>query len=66
MIEDCNPGEHLRLKLGIQKAVEHAEERMKKLWKGNKLALKQEFQEWMEDPDCQDNDIEWMNEYKYW
>ena len=66
MIDNSNPGEHYRLKLGVHKAVVHAQERMSKLRKNSRTAIEQEFKEWLDDPDNSEDDLVWMDEYKFW
>jgi len=67
MIEDTTPGEHYRLKLVIHKAVAHTMVRMERVGKKkNRLALEQEFREWIDDPDQKANDIQWMDGYEIW
>ena len=60
------PGENFRLLLTIQKTVEHVEKRMKRVSKRNRNAIQQEFNEWIDDKDCDPDDLIWLDEYKIW
>lgn len=57
--------EDLRIEITVQSALEHTSAQSKKIDGKDKLALQQEFLEWLSE-DVEDIEVLHMDHYRYW